>query len=105
MYRSRRAELAKIAREYSSGAPIPYVTYTEQEIATWGAVYDRLGVSGVGIGCTMLRDVLRVCVNVFLRLCSPIFWHNVGIARTFCMLCLPYCFEKNAAFLRVSDFA
>ena len=44
VYRSRRAELAKLAREYSSGSPIPYVTYTKEEVDTWGAVYDRLGV-------------------------------------------------------------
>jgi phenylalanine-4-hydroxylase len=44
VYRARRAELARIAKEYSSGAPIPYVEYTPEEIATWGAVYDRLGV-------------------------------------------------------------
>jgi hypothetical protein len=47
VYRARRGELATIAKQYSLGEPIPHIVYTEQEIATWGAVYDRLGVGYV----------------------------------------------------------
>mmetsp|Transcript_24403 Transcript_24403/g.35855 ORF Transcript_24403/g.35855 Transcript_24403/m.35855 type:complete len:437 (-) Transcript_24403:146-1456(-) len=42
VYRARRSELADIAMNYSQGTPIPHITYTQNEIDTWGAVFDRL---------------------------------------------------------------
>ncbi|CAE7407234.1 Pah, partial [Symbiodinium microadriaticum] len=42
VYRARRAELASIALNYAVGTPIPHIKYTEAEINTWGAVYNRL---------------------------------------------------------------
>jgi len=42
VYRKRRAELATVAQEYIWNEPIPRIQYTEEEIATWGAVWDRM---------------------------------------------------------------
>ena len=41
-YRARRAELATVAQEYVWNEPIPMIDYTPDEIATWGAVWDRM---------------------------------------------------------------
>ena len=42
LYRKRRKEFADIAHQYRHNQPIPHVTYTEQEIATWATVYREL---------------------------------------------------------------
>ncbi|THD22816.1 Phenylalanine-tryptophan hydroxylase [Fasciola hepatica] len=42
VYRARRKECADIACNYRHGQPIPRIAYTEQEIATWGKVFDQL---------------------------------------------------------------
>ncbi|XP_065832787.1 phenylalanine-4-hydroxylase-like [Oscarella lobularis] len=42
VYRARRKEFADIAIKYRHGEPIPRVTYTEDEIKTWGTVYNGL---------------------------------------------------------------
>jgi len=59
VYRARRGELARIAREYSSGSPIPYIEYTPDEIATWGAVYDRLGELQEKYACKAYMGALK----------------------------------------------
>lgn len=41
-YRARRGELAKMAQEHSCTQPIPRIDYTENEIATWSAVWDQM---------------------------------------------------------------
>lgn len=41
-YRRRRAEITAIAQTFKSGQQIPSIEYTEQEVATWGAVYTQL---------------------------------------------------------------
>jgi len=51
VYRARRAELSKNALEYRHGAPIPRIKYSPEEIATWGAVYERLLPLVVKYGC------------------------------------------------------
>ena len=42
VYRERRAELAKNALEHTWYKPISFIQYTQQEIETWGAVWDRM---------------------------------------------------------------
>lgn len=41
-YRSRRADLARVAQEYIWNEPIPRIDYTKDEVATWAAVWDRM---------------------------------------------------------------
>jgi phenylalanine-4-hydroxylase len=42
VYRSRRQVLAENAMKHRYGEPIPRIDYTPEEVATWGAVYDKL---------------------------------------------------------------
>ncbi|XP_074112051.1 phenylalanine hydroxylase isoform X1 [Cotesia typhae] len=42
VYRARRKYFADLAYNYKHGEPIPRVEYTEEEIATWGVVFNKL---------------------------------------------------------------
>ncbi len=42
VYRDRRGELARVAREYIWDQPIPRIDYTSDEVDTWAAVWDRM---------------------------------------------------------------
>uniref|UniRef100_T1IS97 Biopterin-dependent aromatic amino acid hydroxylase family profile domain-containing protein n=1 Tax=Strigamia maritima TaxID=126957 RepID=T1IS97_STRMM len=42
LYRARRKEIADVAFEYRHGQPIPRIQYNEDEIKTWGVVYNQL---------------------------------------------------------------
>lgn len=41
-YRERRIQCAQIAFNYKHGQPIPRIEYTEEEIETWGIMFDHL---------------------------------------------------------------
>lgn len=41
-YRKRRCDIVAKAKTYRSGQPLPRVEYTQQEIETWGIVYNKL---------------------------------------------------------------
>ncbi|KAF9347212.1 hypothetical protein BGX26_001287 [Mortierella sp. AD094] len=41
-YSARRAEIAKNAKTYKTGRPIPYLDYSQVEIETWTVVYNKL---------------------------------------------------------------
>ena len=42
VYKRRREELAKVAKEYVQGTAIPIIPYTAEEVATWGVVWERM---------------------------------------------------------------
>lgn len=42
-YRARRRAIVEAASTYRHGMSIPRVDYTKEEVATWGAVYAKLG--------------------------------------------------------------
>lgn len=42
VYRARRKYFADIAYNYKHGEPLPHVDYSEEEIATWGKVFNQL---------------------------------------------------------------
>ena len=41
-YRERRRKIVANASTYKLNQPLPHVTYTKEEITTWGLVYDKL---------------------------------------------------------------
>jgi phenylalanine-4-hydroxylase len=41
-YRRRRCEIVEMAKTFRTGQPLPRIQYTEQEIKTWGTVYNKL---------------------------------------------------------------
>ncbi|XP_063717795.1 tyrosine 3-monooxygenase-like [Symsagittifera roscoffensis] len=44
VYRSRRAEIAKLAEQYQHGSEVPRVVYTELETATWKEAFVNLSI-------------------------------------------------------------
>jgi phenylalanine-4-hydroxylase len=42
VYRTRRLEIAQIAKEYVSGNEVPRIDYTETEVGTWETVWNKL---------------------------------------------------------------
>jgi len=57
-YRARRHALAKAARGYRHGDPIPHIDYTAEEQATWTAVWDRLSALTQRHACKEFLDIL-----------------------------------------------
>lgn len=58
-YRARRAEIDALARAYRHGARLPVVAYTAREVATWRAVYERLGSLHARFACEAYRRAVR----------------------------------------------
>nr|UZP65156.1 pale [Lygus hesperus] len=42
VYRERRKQIANIAFDYKYGDPIPWIEYTNDEVSTWGAVFNTV---------------------------------------------------------------
>jgi len=58
-YRLRREKIAEIANSYRWGdGPIPKIQYTDDEIKTWGAVYERLEQNHDRWACDEFKEVL-----------------------------------------------
>ena len=53
VYRARRTELAKVARDYQWNEPIPTIDYTDVEVQTWKAVWERC----VRCACDCVRAI------------------------------------------------
>ena len=58
IYRKRREELAALAIQYKWSDPIPHIEYTEEEIKTWGAVYNKLSSLQDAYACKEYNDIL-----------------------------------------------
>jgi phenylalanine-4-hydroxylase len=59
-YRARRAQIDALARSHAHGREIPLVDYTPDEVATWGAVYRRLGELHERYACAEYLRALEV---------------------------------------------
>lgn len=59
-YIARRKYLNDLALEFKFGDEIDYVEYTEDEHATWKAVYEKLGDLHVSHTCTVYRENLKI---------------------------------------------
>ena len=63
LYRKRRKEFADIAHEYRHNQPIPRVTYTEQEISTWGTVFRELTKLYPTHACKEFNNVFPLLID------------------------------------------
>eukprot|EP00922_Rhytidocystis_sp_ex-Travisia-forbesii_P019862 GHVS01029331.1.p1 GENE.GHVS01029331.1~~GHVS01029331.1.p1 ORF type:complete len:322 (+),score=43.86 GHVS01029331.1:66-1031(+) len=57
-YRSRRQEIVSLASEYKAGDTIPPVQYTDDEVACWECVYDKLRMLCLKHGCAEYNQEL-----------------------------------------------
>jgi phenylalanine-4-hydroxylase len=62
-YRTRRAMIDGLAREYRHGEAIPVVEYTQQEVRTWGEVYTRLTDLHERHACAEYRRAFEVMAD------------------------------------------
>ncbi|CAG7820861.1 unnamed protein product [Allacma fusca] len=60
VYRARRKMIADIAFEYRYGQVIPRVQYTEEEVRTWGHVYNQLCALLSSHACKQYIDAFRL---------------------------------------------
>jgi phenylalanine-4-hydroxylase len=55
-YRERRNRIARIARDYTPGAPVPDAPYTEEEHGVWRAVWEALEPAHASHACAEYLD-------------------------------------------------
>eukprot|EP01128_Nolandella_sp_AFSM9_P000334 TRINITY_DN10499_c0_g1_i1.p1 TRINITY_DN10499_c0_g1~~TRINITY_DN10499_c0_g1_i1.p1 ORF type:complete len:442 (-),score=113.55 TRINITY_DN10499_c0_g1_i1:124-1410(-) len=60
VYRKRRVDITRIAKEYKAGQPIPRVDYSDQENETWGAVYTNLMKLAPTHACKQYNYILPI---------------------------------------------
>jgi len=58
-YRSRRAEIDALSRSYRHGQPLPAITYSDVESATWRVVYEKLALLHERCACEAYRRAVR----------------------------------------------
>ena len=58
VYRKRRQELAEFALNYSWDEKIPYIKYTDDEIKTWGIIYEKLNQSHAKYACKEYKTIM-----------------------------------------------
>ncbi|KAJ1565262.1 hypothetical protein HK405_012791, partial [Cladochytrium tenue] len=62
-YRERRAEITAIARSYRHGMQLPYIKYTDEEIKTWGVVFDKVSALYPTHACKEHRYIFPLLVS------------------------------------------
>lgn len=55
-YRRRRDEIARLAREYVDGEPVPHVAYTNEEQAVWREVWRQLTPLHEELACAPYKE-------------------------------------------------
>lgn len=58
-YRERRNRIARIARDYTPGAPVPDAPYTEEEHGVWRAVWEALEPAHASHACAEYLNCVR----------------------------------------------
>jgi len=58
-YRARRAHIDQLARRHRHGEPVPLVTYTAREVATWREVYEQLRPLHQTFACEAYLRIVR----------------------------------------------
>jgi len=58
-YRERRNRIARIARDYTPGTPVPDAPYTEEEHGVWRAVWEALEPAHASHACAEYLDCVR----------------------------------------------
>ncbi|CAE7902301.1 pah, partial [Symbiodinium sp. KB8] len=58
-YRDRRDRIVQLAKAYRHGDRLPFIEYTDKEISTWQAVYERLQDCHAKWACTEYREMLQ----------------------------------------------
>ncbi|KAG0282916.1 hypothetical protein BGZ96_012711 [Linnemannia gamsii] len=62
-YRARRADITKIAKTYKTGQPIPHIEYSQVEIETWAAVFEKLTGMFPSYACREHQHVFPLLVQ------------------------------------------
>ena len=57
-YRKRREEIIEIANTYRHGNEIPRIRYNDNEVETWGVVYDKIMSMADRYACREFREVI-----------------------------------------------
>ncbi|KAI8812918.1 Biopterin-dependent aromatic amino acid hydroxylase-domain-containing protein [Cladochytrium replicatum] len=101
-YRARRAEITRLATQYRHGEPLPNIEYTDQEIATWGAVYEKL----MGLHRTHACEELQYVYPLLVQNCgySPSSIPQLASVSRFLKDCTGWTLRPVTGLLTSRDF-